>query len=172
MASETVDPIDWSHPPPSWAVPPELHVLHSVNVAYKSQDLLQQPGVEHASKGMPDQRTTCAATHCIRVDTGGSPVACQPYGTRLTGGLSTVQRTPHRWLVNRIRHTPSRWLVNRTAHASPVACQPYIRQTPQIYGRCLTDDLSTLYTADASPMTCQPYSICLNCNLLITLGRN
>ena len=23
MASETVDPIDWSHPPPSWAVPPE-----------------------------------------------------------------------------------------------------------------------------------------------------
>ena len=22
LASETVDPIDWSHPPPSWAVPP------------------------------------------------------------------------------------------------------------------------------------------------------
>ena len=30
MASETVDPIDWSHPPPSWAVPPERHV-HSIN---------------------------------------------------------------------------------------------------------------------------------------------
>ena len=30
MASETVDPIDWSHPPPSWAVPPE-HLLHSIN---------------------------------------------------------------------------------------------------------------------------------------------
>ena len=62
MASETVDPIDWSHPPPSWAVPPELHVLHGVNAAYKSQDLLQQPGIERASTGMPDQRTTGAAT--------------------------------------------------------------------------------------------------------------
>ena len=31
-ASETVDPIDWSHPPLSWAVPPELHVLYGVNV--------------------------------------------------------------------------------------------------------------------------------------------
>ena len=30
MASETVDPIDWSHPPPSWAVLPERHV-HSIN---------------------------------------------------------------------------------------------------------------------------------------------
>ena len=30
MASETVDPIDWSHPQPSWAVPPERHV-HSIN---------------------------------------------------------------------------------------------------------------------------------------------
>ena len=30
MASETVDPIDWSHPPPSWAVPLERHV-HSIN---------------------------------------------------------------------------------------------------------------------------------------------
>ena len=30
MASETVDPIDWSHPPPSWAVPPE-RLVHSIN---------------------------------------------------------------------------------------------------------------------------------------------
>ena len=30
MASETVDPIDWSHRPPSWAVPPESHV-HRMN---------------------------------------------------------------------------------------------------------------------------------------------
>ena len=62
MTSETVDPIDLSHPPPSWAVPPELRVLHGVNAAYKSQDLLQQPRLELASTGMPDQRTTCAAT--------------------------------------------------------------------------------------------------------------
>ena len=30
MASETVDPIDWLHPPPSWAVPPE-RLVHSNN---------------------------------------------------------------------------------------------------------------------------------------------
>ena len=65
MASETVDPIDWSHPPPSWAVPPVLHVLHGVNAAYKSQDLLHQSGSEYASTGVPDQRTTCAATQGI-----------------------------------------------------------------------------------------------------------
>ena len=41
---------------------PELHVLHGVKPAYKSQDLLHQPGLERASTGMPDQRTTCAAT--------------------------------------------------------------------------------------------------------------
>ena len=58
MAPETVDPIDWSHPPLSWAEPPELHVLHGVNAAYKSQDLLHQPGLEHVSTGMPDQLTT------------------------------------------------------------------------------------------------------------------
>ena len=57
MALETVDPIDWSHIPPSGAVPSELHVLHGVNAAYKSQDLLRQPGLESASTGLPDQRT-------------------------------------------------------------------------------------------------------------------
>ena len=50
--------------PPLWAVPPELHVLHGVNTAYKSQNLLHQPG--HTSTGMPDQRTTCAVTQGIR----------------------------------------------------------------------------------------------------------
>ena len=30
MASETVDPIEWSHPPPTWAVPPE-RLVHSIN---------------------------------------------------------------------------------------------------------------------------------------------
>ena len=30
MATETVDPIDWSHPPPAWAVPPE-RLVHSIN---------------------------------------------------------------------------------------------------------------------------------------------
>ena len=62
MASETVDPIDWSHPPLSWAAPPKLHVLYGVKAAFKSQDLLHQPGLESASTAMPDQRTTCEAT--------------------------------------------------------------------------------------------------------------
>ena len=30
MASETLDPIDWSHPPPSWAVAPEC-LVYSIN---------------------------------------------------------------------------------------------------------------------------------------------
>ena len=30
MASETVDPIDWSQPPPLWAVPPE-RLAHIIN---------------------------------------------------------------------------------------------------------------------------------------------
>ena len=59
MASETVDPIDSSHPLSKWAVPKELHVLHGINAAYKLQDLLQQLGLEPASTAMPDQRTAC-----------------------------------------------------------------------------------------------------------------
>ena len=66
MASETVDPIDWSHHPPLWAVPPELQVLHGVNAAYKLQDLLQQSGLERTSTGMRDQRTTGAATQGMK----------------------------------------------------------------------------------------------------------
>ena len=65
MASETVDPIHWSHPTPSWPVPPELHVLHGVNATCKSLDLVHQPGLERASTGMPEQRTTGAATQGI-----------------------------------------------------------------------------------------------------------
>ena len=57
MASQTVDLIDWLYPRPLRAVPPDLHVLHCVNVAYKSQDLLEQPALEHASTGMPGQCT-------------------------------------------------------------------------------------------------------------------
>ena len=39
--------------------------VSGVNAAYESQDLLQQPWLEHASKGMPDRRTACAATHRV-----------------------------------------------------------------------------------------------------------
>ena len=37
MASETVDPINWSHPPPSWAVPPE-RLVHSINQCIRSEN--------------------------------------------------------------------------------------------------------------------------------------
>ena len=52
-------------PLPSWAVPHELRVLQGVNAADKLQNLLQQPGLEHSSSGMPDQRTVCEATQGI-----------------------------------------------------------------------------------------------------------
>ena len=71
MASETVDPIYWSHHPPSWAVPPKLHVLHGVHAAYKSQDLLQQPGLEHVSTGMPEK---CTASSFHRKEEEGKIV--------------------------------------------------------------------------------------------------
>ena len=51
MASETVDPTDWP-------LPPELHVF----LSSKAQDLLQREKCEHATFGMPGQRTACAAT--------------------------------------------------------------------------------------------------------------
>ena len=43
MASEMVDPIDWSHPLPSWAIPPEL-LVHSIKGAVSVQ-----PGIDLAT---------------------------------------------------------------------------------------------------------------------------
>ena len=40
MASETVDPIDWSHPPPSGAVPPEC-LVHSINQCTSAESNVQ-----------------------------------------------------------------------------------------------------------------------------------
>ena len=51
------------YPPPyTGQYPPELHVLHGENAGYKSQDLLQQPGREHASLSTPGQCTAFVAT--------------------------------------------------------------------------------------------------------------
>ena len=44
------------------AVLPELH-LHGANAGYKSRDLLQPVGSEHATFGMSGQRTAYAASH-------------------------------------------------------------------------------------------------------------
>ena len=66
MASETVYPIDWMLASTRLrAVTPELHVLHGANAGYKSQDLLQLVRREHASFGMPGQRSACAPTQGI-----------------------------------------------------------------------------------------------------------
>ena len=57
MASETVNPIDWSHPPPSWAVPPE-HLVHSRDSAGLSAT---SAGLERATAAY--EATTLAMRH-------------------------------------------------------------------------------------------------------------
>ena len=57
MASERVDPIDWSPPPPSWAVPPERHV-HGINQCNFS-------GTRTCNRSMRGNHLACAATHGI-----------------------------------------------------------------------------------------------------------
>ena len=54
MASETIDPIDWSHPPPSWAVPPER-----LRALYKSVQPL--PGIDIATISMRGNNLAYAA---------------------------------------------------------------------------------------------------------------
>ena len=72
MASETVDKIDWLLLPALHrAVPPELQILHDASAGYESQDLLQRVRREHATFGMPSQRTACAATQGISEWPGG-----------------------------------------------------------------------------------------------------
>ena len=66
MSSETVDSIDWPLPPTLHrGVLRELHVLHGVNAGYKSQNLLQQLGREHAFLGMTGQCTACTVTRLL-----------------------------------------------------------------------------------------------------------
>ena len=62
MASETVDPIDWSHPPPYTGQYPWASLIAQCSAGCKSQDLLHSVSIEWATFGMPGQRTTCAAT--------------------------------------------------------------------------------------------------------------
>ena len=57
MASETVDPIDWSHPLPSWAVPPVLY-LHCIN-----QRILS--GTRTCNRSMRGNHLAYAATQGI-----------------------------------------------------------------------------------------------------------
>ena len=56
MASETVDPIDWSHTSPSWAVPPE-RLLHSIN-----RCSLSSTGIRSCNFSMRGNHLAYAAT--------------------------------------------------------------------------------------------------------------
>ena len=47
MASQTVDPIDWSHPTPSWAVPPE-RLVHSINRCSSATVGIRSCNLQHA----------------------------------------------------------------------------------------------------------------------------
>ena len=64
MASETVDPIDWSHPSPYTGSTPFAQRISRCNACCKSQDLLQPVRIEHTIFGMPAQ---CTAVHPLRV---------------------------------------------------------------------------------------------------------
>ena len=60
MASETVDPIDWSHPPPPpvWALPPE-RLMHSLNQCNIS-------GIQTCNRSMQGNHLAYAATQGMR----------------------------------------------------------------------------------------------------------
>ena len=64
MASETVDPIDWLHPPPYTRQYPlsSTYCTLQCGLGCKSQDLLLWVRRDRATFGIPDQRTACAAT--------------------------------------------------------------------------------------------------------------
>ena len=65
MASETVDPIDWSHSPPSWAVPPE-RLVHNINWCIRSST-----GNRTCNFSMRGNHLAYAATQAIR---GNAPL--------------------------------------------------------------------------------------------------
>ena len=69
MASETVDPFDWSHPPLDTGQHPlsSTYCTLQCGLGCKSQDLLHWVSRDHAIFGMPDQRTASAATQGIKV---------------------------------------------------------------------------------------------------------
>ena len=58
MASETVDQSDWSHPPPSWVVPPERHV-HSINQCTSAES--------NVHRSMRGNHLAYAATQGIKI---------------------------------------------------------------------------------------------------------
>ena len=71
MALETIDPIDWVHPPPLWAVLPEL-LVHSIN-----RCSLSSTGNRSFNFSMRDNHLAYAATQGIK---GRSPADTSPDG--------------------------------------------------------------------------------------------
>ena len=85
MASETVDPIDWSHPSPYTGQYPlsSTYCTLQLGLGCKSQDLLHWVSRERATFGMPDElynsgyNTQHAVLRVIRVSLGSDTrVAC------------------------------------------------------------------------------------------------
>ena len=83
MASETVDPIHWSHPLPSWAVPPE-RLVHSINQCNLS-------GNRTCNRSMRGNHFANAATQGMNIDTDvfwrWFPPRCRELTGELTGEL-------------------------------------------------------------------------------------
>ena len=80
MASETVDPIDWSHLPPSWAVPHE-RLVHSINQCNLSRNRTR-------NRSMRGNHLAYAPTQGI--------AATQGIITRSSDSFSTVPLTVNR----------------------------------------------------------------------------
>ena len=103
MASETVDPIDWSHPPLyTWQYPlSSTYCTLQCGLGCESQDLLHWESLDRVTFRMPDQRTACAATQGII-----STANMQDPLTVLIEGLlylSTMQQGNWLWLCIIIR---------------------------------------------------------------------
>ena len=76
MASETIDPIDWSHPSPSCAVPPE-RLLHNLNRCSLSREsTLQSSACD--STTLPVRPINVKVTYKIQA-CGHRPCLCQSH---------------------------------------------------------------------------------------------
>ena len=92
MASETVDPIDWSHPPPSWAVPPVRHV-HSINQCNLS-------GTRTCNRSMRGNHLAYAATQGLTLRYNTTVVALYRtlrYDTTVGALISRCPMTQQYW---------------------------------------------------------------------------
>ena len=90
MASETVDPIDWSYSPPSWAVPPE-RLVHSINQCTQRDSNVQPQHVRQPS---------CLCGHsgwCSVGPCGGGDEVQGPVAAVMQCPVATVMKCRAQW---------------------------------------------------------------------------